>query len=73
MVEEPSGEFRVGGWDKTFREYEQKKMAEFSNEFDASKELTVIYLADFCRQLIENTSCPVRDAIHGGRGRHGRD
>ena len=66
MVEEPSGDFHVAGWwNKTFREYELKKMAEFSNEFDASKELTVIYLADFCRHLIENTSCPVSDAIHG--------
>ena len=65
MSEEPSGKFTVGGWHKALREYELKDMAEFSNKYDDSKELTLIYLANFCRELIEHTSCPVGDAIRG--------
>lgn len=63
LLEEPDGKFQVGGWHKSLRSYELEKMAEFSNKFDDTHELTLIYLAQFCQALLDNTACPVMEAL----------
>lgn len=63
LEEEPSGRFSVGGWHKSFRSFELEKMAEFYNNFDYTGEFTLLYVARFCKALIENTSCPVMDGL----------
>ena len=72
LEEEPSGNFTAIDrhndgiiWHKAFRSFELEKMAEFSNNFDDSKELTIIYLSEICKFIIENTTCPVREALGG--------
>lgn len=65
LLEEPDGKFQVGGWHKSFRSFELEKMAKFSNNFDDTHELTLIYLARFCQTLLDNTACPVMDALMG--------
>lgn len=63
LEEEPNGKFSVGGWHKSFRSFELEKMAEFYNNFDYTGEFTLLYLARFCKVLIENTSCPVMEGL----------
>ena len=65
LLEEPDGKFQVGGWHKSFRSFELEKMAEFSNNFDDTHELTLIYLSRVCQMLLDNTACPVMDALVG--------
>ena len=72
LEEEPSGNFTAIDrhndgiiWHKAFRSFELEKMAEFSNNFDDSKELTLIYLSEICKYIIENTTCPVMEALIG--------
>ena len=72
LEEEPSGNFTAIDyhndsiiWHKAFRSFELEKMAEFSNNFDDSKELTLIYLSEICKYIIEKTTCPVKEALIG--------
>ena len=72
LEEEPSGNFTAIDryndgiiWYKAFRSFELKKLAKFSNNFDDSKELTLIYLSEICKYIIENTTCPVMEALIG--------
>ena len=72
LEEEPSGNFTAIDrhndgiiWHKAFRSFELEKMAEFSNNFDDSKELTLIYLSEICKYIIENSTCPVMEALIG--------
>ena len=63
LLEEPDGKFQVDGWHGSIRSSELEKMAEFSSKFDDTHELTLIYLAQLCRALLDNTSCPVMEAL----------
>ena len=72
LEEEPSGNYTAIDrhndgiiWHKAFRSFELEEMAEFSNNFDDSKELTLIYLSEICKFIIENTTCPVMEALIG--------
>ena len=72
LLEEPSGEFHAIDhksediiWHRAFRTYGLERMAEFSNKFDETQELTLLYLARFCKFIIENTTCPVTEALIG--------
>jgi hypothetical protein len=72
LEEEPSGNFTAIDrhndgiiWHEALRSFELEKMAKFSNNFDDSKELTLIYLSEVCKYIIENTTCPVSDALVG--------
>ncbi|MBR2921500.1 MAG: hypothetical protein IKC27_09130 [Kiritimatiellae bacterium] len=70
LEDEPSGKFQAIDnstdkiyWHYAFREMELNHISEFTNKFDPTQELTLIYLASMCRFLIEHTTCPVMDVF----------
>lgn len=72
LEEEPSGNFHAIDhttegiiWHHAFRKHNLEQMAEFSNNFDETNELTLLYLARLCKFIIENTACPVTEALFG--------
>lgn len=71
LEEEPSGNFQAIDhatdgifWHYAFRDIELEHLSEFTNKYDPTQELTLIYLANMCRFIIEHTTCPVIDALH---------
>lgn len=63
LLEEPSGRFFVEGWHKSLRSFELDKLSKFYSRFDETGEITLLYLARFCKALIENTGCYVMEAL----------
>ena len=70
IQEEPSGRFsavenNTDGiiWRRAFRGIDIERLSEFSNRFDETQVLTLLYLSQICKCLVENTMCPVTDAL----------